>query len=193
MSEFEFEPIRGLPAELPAGERLLWQGSPTWKSTAGHVLHVRTIGWYFAAVIALRIAAGLYLGQSPQAIGVSLLWLTGLGLATIAFLAWVARLIASGTVYSVTSRRIVMRFGMVVPISVNIPFCAIQSVQLKTYADGTGDIPLRLDGNGRIAYPHLWPHAKPWAVKNPEPMLRGIPDARAAADVLATALREAAV
>jgi hypothetical protein len=85
-----------------------------------------------------------------------------------------------------------MRFGMVVPISINIPFAAIQSAALKTYPDGTGDIPVRLDGNGRIAYPHLWPHAKPWSVRNPEPMLRGIPQARSAAEVLATALKEAA-
>lgn len=192
MSEFEFEPIRGLPAALPAGEKLLWQGSPTWKSTAARVLHVRTIGIYFAAVLALRIVGGLYGNQSPQAIGISLLWLGGLGAATIGFLLWVARMIAQGTVYTVTSRRIVMRFGMVVPISINIPFAAIRSAALKTYPDGTGDIPVRLDGNGRIAYPHLWPHARPWSVRHPEPMMRGIPQARSAAEVLALALKEAA-
>jgi hypothetical protein len=193
MSEFEFEPVRGLPAALPPGEKLLWQGSPTWRSTAARVLHVRTVSIYFAAVIVLRIAGGLYLGQSAHDIGTSLLWLAGLGAATIGFLLWVARMIADGTVYTVTSRRIVMRFGMVVPISINIPFAAIRSAALKTYPDGTGDIPVSLDGNGRIAYPHLWPHARPWSVRNPEPMLRGIPQARSAAEVLAHALKEAAV
>ncbi|MFX5680484.1 hypothetical protein ABTE28_20530, partial [Acinetobacter baumannii] len=79
------------------------------------VLHVRTVSIYFAAVIVLRIAGGLYLGQSAHDIGTSLLWLAGLGAATIGFLLWVARMIADGTVYTVTSRRIVMRFGMVVP------------------------------------------------------------------------------
>ena len=34
--DFDFEPIRGLPALLPAGEKQLWQGSPHWKSQAIH-------------------------------------------------------------------------------------------------------------------------------------------------------------
>jgi len=192
MSEFEFEPVRGLPAALPAGESLLWQGSPTWKSMLVRVLHIRSVSLYFAGILLLRMIWGWSSGQTAQTITVSMLWLSAFGLATVAFLAWVARLMARGTVYSVTSRRIVMRFGMVVPMSINIPFTAILSAQLRTFSDGTGDIPVQLDGNGRIAYPHLWPHAKPWAVKHPEPMLRGIPDPRSAADVLALALARAA-
>jgi hypothetical protein len=192
MSEFEFEPVPGLPAELPPGEQLLWQGSPAWSSVAAHVLHLRMVSYYFGAVILLRLAAGLYLGQTLPSIAVSMSWLTLLGVGTVGFLAWVARLIAAGTIYSVTSRRIVMRFGMVVPISINIPFKVVRSAALRSYDDGTGDIPLQLSGNGRIAYPHLWPHAMPWAMRNPQPMLRGVPDARSAASVLARALERAA-
>lgn len=192
MSEFEFEPIPGLPAQLPPGERLLWQGSPTWRATAARVLHIRAVSVYFAAVLLLRFAGGVYLRQPLQTIGVSMLWLMLVGTAIIGFLAWFARLIASGTVYSVTTRRIVMRFGVVVPISINIPFSSVRSAALRTYPDGTGDIPIHLDGNGRIAYPHLWPHARPWTVKNPEPMLRGVPKAGSAAEILALALGQAA-
>lgn len=192
MSEFEFEPIRGLPAPLPPGETLLWQGSPTWKSMLLRVLHLRAIGAYFAALLVLRALWGWSAGQSWNTILTSELWLAGVTLATGGFLAWVARLLARGTVYSLTTHRIVMRFGMVVPISINIPFKAIVAAQLRIFPDGTGDIPVKLDGNGRIAYPHLWPHAKPWTVKHPEPMLRGIPDARSAAEMLALALQRAA-
>jgi hypothetical protein len=192
MSEFEFEPIRGLPALLPTGEQLLWQGSPTWSSVAARTLHLRAIAIYFVAIVLLRLLAGWYVGQPAQLIGTSMAWLTALGLATVAFLAWVARLIAHGTVYTLTTRRIVMRFGMVVPISINIPFAIVRSAELRTYADGTGDIPIRLGGDGRIAYPHLWPHAKPWALRHPQPMLRGIPQAADAAAILANALEHSA-
>ncbi|HBB55427.1 MAG TPA: phosphopantetheine adenylyltransferase, partial [Hyphomonadaceae bacterium] len=27
--EFDFEPVRGLPEALPAGEAILWQGAPS--------------------------------------------------------------------------------------------------------------------------------------------------------------------
>jgi hypothetical protein len=30
--DFAGEPIPGLPADLPEGEKLLWQGSPGWRS-----------------------------------------------------------------------------------------------------------------------------------------------------------------
>lgn len=188
MSEFEFEPVRGLPEELPPGERLLWQGSPTWNATVARVFHIRAVAIYFAAVLLIRLVAGWYAEQSLQTIVVSMLWLTLLGVATLAFLAWVARMVAKGTVYTVTTRRIVMRFGIVIPISINIPFVIVQSAALRSHADGTGDIPIRLNGNGRIAYPHLWPHARPWAVNHPEPMLRGIAGAQDAARILADAL-----
>jgi hypothetical protein len=41
--DFAFEKIRGLPADLPRGEELLWQGSPTWKSLAIHTYYVRVV------------------------------------------------------------------------------------------------------------------------------------------------------
>jgi hypothetical protein len=188
MNEYEYEPIPGLPAHLPPDEQLLWQGSPDWRAVARHALHVRGVSCYFAAIIAWRIASGWYDGQSLQQIAVPTLWLLGLTLATLGFLVWVARLIASGTVYSISTRRVVMRFGIALPISLNIPFRIVRGAGLKVYADGTGDIPLQLNGDGRVAYLHLWPHARPWVLNRAEPMLRGIPHATEAASILSRAL-----
>ncbi len=188
MNEFEYEPIPGLPAHLPPGEQLLWQGSPQWRAVARRVLHVRGVSYYFAALLAWRIASGWYDGQGFQQIGVSVLWLLGFAVATLAFLFWVARLIARGTVYSISSQRVIMRFGIALPISLNIPFRTVHAAGLKVYEDGTGDIPLRLNGDGRVAYLHLWPHARPWRLNRAEPMLRGVPQAQAAATILSRAL-----
>ena len=90
--------------------------------------------------------------------------------------------------YTITNRRVVMRIGVVLEITVNFPFRVIESAGLRVYPDGTGDIPLLLAGEDRIAYVHLWPHARPWRAARPEPMLRGVPDAAHAADVLSRAL-----
>jgi hypothetical protein len=43
----------------------------------------------------------------------------------------------------------------------------------------------------RIALLHLWPHARPWRVSRPEPMLRCVPDAAAVARLLTQAWSEA--
>src|ERR1700753_3000513 len=96
--EFDFEPVPGLPAELPPGEKLLWQGSPTWSATASRVLHIRAVSVYFVVILLVRLVAGRFSDQDWHTIGVSMGWLAALGLATVAFLAWVARMIASGTV-----------------------------------------------------------------------------------------------
>jgi hypothetical protein len=52
----------------------------------------------------------------------------------------------------------------------------VAAASLKTHADGTGDIALNLAGNDHIAWLNLWPHARPWVLRHPEPSLRCIPD-----------------
>ena len=54
-------------------------------------------------------------------------------------------------------------------------------------ADGSGDLPLTLSGEDRIAWLHLWPHARPFHLAHPEPMLRSVPDAAAVAQLLSQA------
>jgi len=189
MNEFEHEPIPGLPAHLPAGERLLWQGSPDWWSVARRVLHVRAITLYFGVLLLWRAASGWYDGQTAQQILSSCAWLLVLGIATLLFLLWVAHRVARSTIYSISSKRVVMRYGVALPVALNIPFAAVRNAALREYADGTGDIPLELaTQQARVAYLHLWPHARPWKLTPAQPMLRGVPQASQAARILAEAL-----
>ena len=44
----------------------------------------------------------------------------------------------------------------------------------------------------KVAYLLLWPHARPWRLSKPEPMLRAVPDAARVAAILARALAAAA-
>jgi hypothetical protein len=84
-----------------------------------------------------------------------------------------------------------MRVGIVLTLSFNIPFKRIAAAGLHLEADGSGDIPLTLSGEDRIAWLHLWPHARPWRLARPEPMLRSVPQAAEVAQVLATAWAQA--
>jgi hypothetical protein len=191
MSEFDFEPIPGLPAELPPHEHLLWQGKPEWRAVARKVFHIRALGAYCGAMVLWRIAAGWAAHQSLQTVTSSALWLSGLALGSIVFLLLVARFIAATTVYSITNRRVAMRFGLAIPITLNVPFRIIEAVWMHEDANDCGDIALQLNAERHIAYLHLWPHARPWRVNQPQPMLRCVPNASAASQILIAALAAA--
>lgn len=188
--EHEFEAARGLPEALPHGEVQLWQGSPDARLLARQALHVDLVAGYFALLLAWRLLDSWQQGASPSQ---TLLALSGMlapiGLA-LGLLAGIAWLIARTTVYTITNRRIVMRVGIVLSISFNLPFAQIASASWRQRGSG-GDIVLALTGSSRIAYLHLWPHVRPWHLKQTQPMLRGLRDAPEVARQLATALQQA--
>lgn len=185
--EHEYEPVHGLPEQLPAGEQLLWQGSPDWKRLAQRAFHVRKLVVYFAALMVLRLA--VLLGGTPTAgeVALSMVWMAVLAVTALGLLTLLAWLSARATVYSITNRRIVMRIGIVLTLTFNIPFKRITGAGLHLEADGTGDLPLALTGEDRIAWLHLWPHARPWRLAHPEPMLRSVPRAAEVARLLTEA------
>lgn len=186
--DFAFEPVRGLPAALPPGESLLWQSSPRWRSLAVHVFHVRKVALYFAALVACRIGYGLANGHSWSAMLLSCGVLIALGCAAVGVLSLLAYLHAAATVYSITSRRVLLRHGVAVPITMNIPFALIDAAQLKEYADGSGDIALGLAPGHRVGYLVTWPHLRSGHLTRPQPSFRALRDAREAAGILGTAL-----
>jgi hypothetical protein len=188
VSDHDAEYVRGLPEALPEGERILWQGVPGWAPLARTAFHVRGLSFYFAVLMLLRAVTVLWTGGSIAQATVAVMWLLPLAGAAIALLYVVAWLTARATVYTITSKRVVMRIGVVLEITLNFPFRVIESAGLRVHPDGTGDIPLVLSGDDKVAYVHLWPHARPWRAARPEPMLRSVPEAVRVAEILARAL-----
>jgi hypothetical protein len=188
MTEYEFEPIPGLPGHLPPGELLVWQGMPRWQTLARSAFHVRALAVYFGVLIAWRVVASAADGQSVAAAVTGSLWLLPAAAAALGLLCLLAWLIARSTIYSVTNRRIVMRFGVAVPMMINLPFKVVESASLRTNRDGTGDITVSLMGDDRIAYLHLWPHVRPWRLKRTQPALRSVADAEEVAAIVARVL-----
>lgn len=188
--EHEFEATHGLPEALPEGEVQLWQGSPDARLIARQALHLDLIAGYFAGLLAWRAASSWADGATltQTLIGMAgMLPLIALASGLLAVMAW---LISRTTVYTITNRRVVMRVGVVLSITFNLPFAQIASASWRPRGRG-GDIVLSLAGTDRIAYLHLWPHARPWQLKRTQPMLRALADAPAVAAVLATALQQA--
>ncbi len=183
--EHEFEAAHGLPEPLPAGERILWQGSPDWRALAVRALHVRTLAVYFALMLLWRVGTQLYDGAGAQAAALSVALLLPLSLLALGMLSLLAWLSSRTTVYTLTDKRLVMRIGIVLSVTFNLPLRMVESAALRPASGGTGDIALTLAAGERIAYLQLWPHARPWRVRRPEPMLRVVPDAERVGQLLA--------
>jgi hypothetical protein len=186
--DFDFEPVRGLPQILPKGERMLWQGAPRWQDLAVHAFHARKVIWYF---VAIAIAQGLFRYADGQTLAQAVSpfqWLAPMGLLAAALLTGIAMLSARTTVYTVTSKRLVMRVGMALPVTINLPFSQIDGASLRLFANGSGDIPLKLTAKERVAYLLLWPHARPFHFSRPQPCLRCIANADQVAGLLSSAL-----
>ncbi len=191
LTEHDYEPVHGLPAHLPRGERILWQGAPCWRTLAIRAFHVRKVAIYFALFGLWRAGSTLAEGQGLVAGLASTQGLIIAALLAIGLLGGMAWLYARTTVYTLTDRRLVLRSGVALSMTMNIPFRLIESAALKLHADGTGDIPLQLVPGERASYIMLWPNAKPWHLSRPQPMLRGIPVAEQVAGQLSRALTEA--
>jgi hypothetical protein len=182
--EYEFEPQFGLPERLPDDEVIVWQGSPDVGALATSAFHLKKLGFYFAALILACAWPALESGAGLMAVLLAVKWivpLTVMGMASIWTLAW---LTARTTVYTVTSKRVVMRLGIVLTVSFNLPFKQIASADVRVLKDGFGDITLALQGSDSIAWVHLWPSVRPWRISKPEPTLRAVPDVQAVSDKL---------
>lgn len=176
--EHEFEAAPGLPEPLPRGERLLWQGRPDWRQLALHAFHVRKLAFYFAFMLLVQL---LYLLGEPDGQWLlpvlSSTALAALALLLLAATAWWS---ARNTLYTVTDRRILMRIGIVLTVTFNLPLRQLVAAAVRPMGQhGHGEIALTLAAGNRIGWFHLWPHARPWALREPQPCLRGLPDVAA--------------
>lgn len=188
MNEYEFEPIRGLPEDLPPGEEILWQGEPNWRSLGYHAFHVRSLGIYFTALIGLHLGARLMQGHPMAEIVTGMSWQLGLAALTLGILTGIAGMYARSTVYTLTNRRLVLRYGVAVPMMINLPLDKVASADLRTFREGTGDIALTPRSEIRLSYWALWPNIRPWRFSPVQPNLRCVEDPERVAALLAEAV-----
>lgn len=180
------------PVRLAPGEHLLWQGGPSWQAIAARVFHVRLIVAYFAVLILSdMIAARLHHMGRAAALSAGVPGLLTGAVATL-ILVVLASAMGRTTRYTVTTRQVVMQFGVGLPATLVLPLHRIAAASVRVRADHAGDISLRLFPGDRIGFAKLWPHVRPWHLAAPEPMLRDVPQAATVAAPLCRALAVAA-
>lgn len=192
-AEHDDEAEPGLPAPLPAGERLLWRGAPDWRVLLRSGFHFNKFALYFGVLVAWRAVATLADGGSAGAALATTFWTVPLAALALGFIAGLAWLVARTAVYTLTDRRVVMRVGIVLTVTFNLPLRRIEAARLQATTGSSGDIALVLNAEDRIGYLHLWPHVRPWRFARTEPTLRALPQAAQVARLLADALAKSVV
>lgn len=190
--DFQTEPVRGLPENLPQGEEILWQGAPQWWALAREALSLYWVAGYFVFLFGWRTIAGAATESWAESATAASFFLV-LGAIVCLLLAVVALVQAKATVYTITNKRVAMRIGAALTMTLNLPFRQIANATLGLRPNGTGTIALELmeqDGI-RLSYINTWPHVRPWKMKATQPALRCIPEARKVAAILSEAAETA--
>jgi len=185
MTEYEDEPVEGLPDFLPEGETMVWQGRPTVAAMARRLFFIPHLALYFGLLIAGHTVYRLMEGVSAAQVMGTFVWQAGLAVTVLVLLAWLARSYAASVMYTLTSERLVIRSGVALPMMVNIPIEQITAADMRVYRDGTGDIVLTPIADRKLHWVLLWPNVSAWYSRPIRPLLRGLAEPHRAADAFA--------
>lgn len=184
--DFKFEPVRGLPEKLPEGEYILWQGSPSTWRLAREALSLNWIIGYFALLAVWRVGVSSTTMPLAEAMTHAVPFVVIGSVAALMILA-LAAVQARSTVYTLTNKRVAMRIGAALTMTLNLPYSQIGSASLDLRKSGHGTIVFELVGDTRLSYILTWPHVRPWKMARTQPALRCIPDAERVARIFADA------
>lgn len=184
--DFQVEPVAGLPETPPEGERILWQGAPSAFALARDAFSLYWVAGYFVVLCLWRTVVLSTEFGWVQAFRAGSPFLV-MGAVACAILLFIAIVQARATVYTITNRRVAMRMGAALTVTLNLPYRWIGSADLALKRDGTGTIVLDLMDDTKLSYLVCWPHVRPWKIARPQPALRCIPHAARIAAMLADA------
>jgi hypothetical protein len=158
-------------------------GRPHARAVARHVLHERAVGAYLLLLLLLAMSQAFASRTPAVAVRLALLPL-GVAAVVIGLVRLLAWLVARTSRYIVTTRRVVLQVGIAFPMSINIPIGLIRDAGARMFGDGSGEMKLTLAEEARLAWLALWPHARPWRLRRPEPLLIGLAEPQQAAAAL---------
>ena len=186
--DFAVEPIKGLPGIPPEGEDILWQGRPNWWALSKDSLNLYWIFAYFMVLALWRFTSLYDLTGTGHAFALASPLIIA-GVVTCGILTLFAYIQARCTIYTITTKRVVLRIGAAFSIAINLPYSRLSNATLALRKDGAGTIALELSEPRKFSFFVLWPHSRPWKFTHPEPALRSIDNANEVALILSEAAR----
>ncbi|MEW9921726.1 photosynthetic complex putative assembly protein PuhB [Marimonas sp. MJW-29] len=182
--DFKFEPVPGLPEALPEGEHILWQGRPDSLRLAKDAWKLNWVLGYFIVLAVWRVGVSSTAYPLNEAMGHGIPFLIA-GLLACGILYTIAVVQARSTIYTLTNKRVAMRIGAALTMTLNLPYVQIRNAELMMHRSGKGTIAFELLGDTRLSYLMTWPHTRPWRFAHTQPALRSIPDAKRVAAIFA--------
>ena len=184
--DFKFEPVRGLPEALPEDEHILWQGSPSPLRLAKDALALNWVIGYFVLLTVWRVGVSSTLVPFSEAMmhGVPFVLI---GALCSLLLIGLATMQARSAVYTLTNKRVAMRIGAALTMTLNLPYTQIGNAALDLRRSGHGTLAFELIGDVRFSYMMTWPHIRPWYMSKTQPAFRSIPEAEKVAAIFAEA------
>jgi lysylphosphatidylglycerol synthetase-like protein (DUF2156 family) len=107
--------------------------------------------WLGISAAMMLLQATYLLGEPEPHVFKPLLLSLVLSVMALSILSLMAWLTARTALYTLTNKRVVMRIGVVLTLTFNLPLRMLAGASLKTHSDGTGDIALKLAGDDHIA------------------------------------------
>jgi hypothetical protein len=185
--EHEIEPVPGLPGLPPAGEVILWQGRPSAKLLSRHLLKVRWIGGYFLLLAVWAVVSGVHDGREIGGLLFSIAILAALAAVLVGMIELFAWAVEKTTLYTITTERVVMRFGVALSMTLNLPFKKVDAVSTAKLDDKGGMIAIAIAADTRLSWLVQWPHVRGWRFSRPEPCLAYLPDVEKVTGILSAA------
>ena len=184
--DFKFEPVRGLPEALPEGEHILWQGSPAPLRLARDALGLTWVAGYFVLLTVWRVGVSSTYVSFGEALAHGIPFLV-VGMLACLLIFGLAYMQARSAVYTLTNKRVGMRIGAALTMTLNLPYTQIGNAGLDTKKSGHGTLAFELIGDVRFSYMMTWPHVKPWQMSKTQPAFRSIRDAQKVAEIFSEA------
>lgn len=184
--DFKFEPVRGLPEALPEGEHILWQGAPAPLRLARDALGLTWVAGYFVLLTIWRVGVSSTFVPFDQALAHGVPFVV-VGVLCCLLILGLATMQAKSAVYTLTNKRVAMRVGAALTMTLNLPYTQIGNAGLDMKKSGHGTLAFELIGNTRFSYLMTWPHVRPWHMSKTQPAFRSIPDAEKVAEIFAEA------
>lgn len=178
---------------LAADEAIVWRGRPRFWPVARDVFHYRGVTAYFALLFALDAFQSWHKHLPVAKALHDTVPLVAITVVALGILAGLAFLTSRSTDYVVTSKRVILNYGLALPATLSLPYSKIGRAAVSINKDHTGDVALLLKAGNHMPYLKLWPLARAWHVTHPQPMLRCVPRAAFVGGLLTRALQAAEV
>jgi hypothetical protein len=153
---------------------------------ARDALGLTWVAGYFAVLTVWRVGVSSTYVSFGEALAHGIPFIV-VGMLSCLLIFGLAYMQARSAVYTLTNKRVAMRIGAALTMTLNLPYTQIGNAGLDVKKSGHGSLAFELIGDTRFSYLMTWPHVKPWQMSKTQPSFRSIADVAKVAEIFSDA------